>query len=74
MFRLSTVKQRLDDDKIVITFNWKDGTKTVTLAELEAATKNGGGTAETGKDLQINDFECSHLDGNRPPERKRQYC
>jgi len=27
----------LYDDKIVITFNWKDGTKTVTLEELEAA-------------------------------------
>jgi hypothetical protein len=26
----------LYDDKIVLTFNWKDGTKTVTLSELES--------------------------------------
>jgi len=60
----------LYDDKLVITFNWKDGTKTVSLAELEAAADgddSGGDTAETGKVLNINDFKCSHLDGNRPP-------
>jgi len=28
------------DDKLVVGFNWKDGTKTVTLAELEAATED----------------------------------
>ncbi|MCL1882621.1 MAG: recombinase family protein [Defluviitaleaceae bacterium] len=30
----------LYDDRLTITFNWKDGTKTVTLAELEAASEN----------------------------------
>ena len=30
----------LYDDKLVIGFNWKDGTKTVTLAELEAASED----------------------------------
>ncbi|MDR0294506.1 MAG: hypothetical protein LBH95_10205, partial [Oscillospiraceae bacterium] len=60
----------LYDDKLVITFNWKDGSKTVTLAELEAASENNGNdddVVETGKVLQINDFRCSHLDGHRPP-------
>jgi hypothetical protein len=35
----------LYDDKLVITFNWKDGSKIVTLAELEAADNND--TAES---------------------------
>jgi hypothetical protein len=54
----------LYDDKLVITFNWKDGSKTVTLAELEAASENNGNdddAVEAGKVLQINDFRCSHL-------------
>ena len=61
----------LYDDKLVITFNWKDGTKTVSLAELEAAADgddSGGEPAETGNVLNISDFRCSHLDGNRPPQ------
>jgi hypothetical protein len=33
----------LYDDKLTITFNWKDGTQTVTLSELEFAESNGGG-------------------------------
>jgi len=32
----------LFEDKIVITFNWKDGTKTVTFAELEVADRAAG--------------------------------
>ena len=65
----------LYDDKLVITFNWKDGTKTVSLAELEAAADgddSGGETAEAGNVLNISDFRCSHLDGNRPPQFVRK--
>ena len=29
----------LDDDKMIITFNFKDGSKTITFAEIEAAEK-----------------------------------
>ena len=57
----------LYDDKMVITFNWKDGSKTVTLAELEAVDSTNGETEETGNLLQISDFKSSHLDDNRPP-------
>ena len=56
----------LYDDKIVIAFNWKDGTKTVTLAELEATTESED-TAEAGSVLNIADFQRSHLDDNPPP-------
>lgn len=41
----------LYDDKLVITFNWKEGSKTVSLADLEACE---------GK------VQCSHLDGLAP--------
>jgi len=57
----------LYDDKLVITFNWKDGTKTVSLAMLEAADIDGGEFSEFENVLNINDFRCSHLDDNRPP-------
>ena len=60
----------LFDDKLVIAFNWKDGTKTVTLAELEAAGESddsGELTSDAGNVLNIADFQCSHLDDNRPP-------
>jgi hypothetical protein len=39
----------------------------VTLAELEAADTADSETEETGNVLRIEDFRCSHLDGNRPP-------
>ena len=61
----------LYDDKLVIAFNWKDGTKTVSLTELESVAEDGDSgneNAEAGKVLQIGDFRCSHLDGNRPPD------
>ena len=48
----------LYDDKLVIGFNWKDGTKTVTLAELETATEN---TADGGTP-SICGFYGSYLD------------
>ena len=65
----------LYDDKLVLTFKWRDGTKTVTLAELEAVTGNddsGGDTAESGKVLQINDFKSSHIDYCTPPQFVRK--
>jgi len=54
----------LYDDKLVIAFNWKDGTRTITLAELEEAA-NGGGEAETS--LALATFCGSHLVGAREP-------
>ena len=62
----------LYDDKLVIAFNWKDGTKTITLAELEAATEaddSGEVTANVGNVLSIASFQCSHLDDGRPPPK-----
>jgi DNA invertase Pin-like site-specific DNA recombinase len=51
----------LYDDKIVLTFNYKDGSKTVKLAELEASE---------GEEVRnSNDFECSHLDDSIPPKQ-----
>ena len=62
----------LYDDKLVITFNWKDGTKTVSLAELEAAATgtdaSEDGDANAQEVLQLNDFMSSHLDDNAPPQ------
>ena len=48
-------------------FNWKDGSKTVTLAELEAAEEAAVLSVESAKVINIADFRCSHLDDNRPP-------
>jgi len=65
----------LYDDKLVIAFNWKDSTKTVTLAELESVVEDndsGCDNAKAVKALQINDFMCSHLDDYPPP--KRGFC
>ena len=58
----------LYDDKLVITFNWKDGTKTVSLEMLEAADIDGGELTEFENVLNINDFRCSHLDDCPPPQ------
>jgi hypothetical protein len=61
----------LYEDKIVLTFNWKDGAKTVSLAELEHAEGTDGEDEPTGKGckvLQIDDFRCSHLVGSSPPQ------
>ena len=61
----------LYDDKLVIGFNWKDGTKTVTLAELESVVDDndsGDDDAKASKVLQIVDFRCSHLDDCPPPK------
>jgi hypothetical protein len=57
----------LYEDRVVITFNWKDGSKTVTLAELEAADEAAGISVNAGEVLQIGNFQGSHLDGHRPP-------
>jgi len=52
----------LYEDRLTITFNWKDGSKTVTLAELEAASEN----TESGEMPDLRGISGSHLDGNRP--------
>jgi len=52
----------LYDDKLTITFNWKDGTKTVTLAELEAASEN----ATDDETPNLSGFSGSYLD-DKPP-------
>ena len=54
----------LYDDKIGLTFNWKDGTKTVTLAELESASEN----APSGEMPDLSGFLGSYIDGNAPFE------
>ena len=59
----------LYDDKLVIAFNWKDGTKTVTLAELESAIKSDSEKIEAVNSLCLSDFRCSHLDCCTPPVR-----
>jgi hypothetical protein len=53
----------LYDDRLVITFNWKDGAKTVTLAELEAAEKSG----ESDVTPDFRAFLGSHLVYGFPP-------
>ena len=63
----------LYDDKLVITFNWKDGAKTVTLAELESVTDiddSSGETTKAREALNIAAFWGSHLDDNPPSKRK----
>ena len=55
----------LYDDKIVIAFNWKDGVKTVTLTELEAADETAEASDGAGSMLRLRDFRGSHLDGDR---------
>ena len=42
--------------KLTITFNWKDGTKTVTLAELEAASENTTGEESQNKGISSGSF------------------
>lgn len=59
----------LYDDKLVIAFNWKDGTKTVTLAEMESTMNSSGETDQAVKVPNIAEFWGSHLDGNRPPKK-----
>ena len=54
----------LYDDKIVITFNWKDGTKTVSLAELEDVMDSAEDDTEASN---CNRLECSHLDDSPLP-------
>jgi len=58
----------LYDDKLVIAFNWKDGTKTVTLSELEAAMNEDEATSIAENSRYSAENECSHLGDNRPPQ------
>jgi hypothetical protein len=50
----------LYDDEVVITYNWKDGTKKVTLAKLEAAD------TEAGLGGRLTDKSGSYLDDCAP--------
>jgi DNA invertase Pin-like site-specific DNA recombinase len=54
----------LYEDKLVIAFNWKDGTKTITLAELESAEES----TVNGETAISSHFLCSYLDDNLPPK------
>ena len=51
------------EDRIAIVFNFKDGTVTITLAELEAAVES----YMAGKADNTNNMRCSHLGDNAPP-------
>jgi len=64
----------LYEDKLVITFNWKDGMKTVTLAELEGAMGGVtacGATAGNGKIVDFSGFLGSHLVEVAPPKPQK---
>ncbi len=43
----------LFDDKLVLTFNYKDGTKTVTLDDVKAACGNDSAEVNFGSDLEV---------------------
>ena len=48
----------LYDDKMVITFNYKEGTKTITFAELQEAISNKNGS----------DLDCLAAPSSKAPE------
>ena len=52
----------LYDDRLAVTFNWKDGTKTVSLAEYETAAENEA----SGESLNLSHISSSYLDDNAP--------
>lgn len=52
----------LYNDVLVITYNVKDGTQTVSLAEIEVTSDSGG-----EKSFNPGDNVGSHLDDNAPP-------
>lgn len=54
----------LYDDKLVITFNYKNNTKTISLSELLSADVDGTSFENV---LNIADYRCSHLDASGPP-------
>ena len=58
----------LYDDKIVIAFNWKDGSKTISLAELETAVEDENNVVDMNpaETPQTEEAWGSHLDDNRP--------
>jgi len=55
--------QYIYEDRVVIAFNFKDGTKTVSLIELDAAIES----YIAGKADNTNTNWCSHLGDNPPP-------
>ena len=60
----------LDDDKLVITFNYKNDTKTISLDELFNMDVDG---AKFENVLKLDDYKCSHLDGSGPPHCQSMY-
>ena len=56
----------LFDDKLVISFNWKDGIKTVSLAELVAAIEADDIAMANGEMPIVSGFSGSYLDGDAP--------
>jgi len=66
----------LYDDKLVIAFNWKDGTRTITLAELDAACGGGadGGKAKAKKSPALSVVGGSHLGQSFPPAKMRCFA
>ena len=61
----------LYEDKLVIAFNWKDSSKTVTLAELDAAINGAGMTNHRKEPLVLAKISGSHLDAPREPYHER---
>jgi len=57
----------LYEDKLVIAFNWENGTKTVTLSELESAMSEDEATKKADNSYYLAENECSHMGGNTPP-------
>ena len=52
----------LYDDRLAVSFNWKDGTKTVSLAEYETAAENEASV----ESLNLSHISSSYLDDNVP--------
>jgi TolA-binding protein len=55
----------LYDDRVVIAFNWKDESKTLSLEEMEAASYVND-TQDKAEIPELSHFSGSHLDDNRP--------
>ena len=62
------------DDKIILTFNWKDDSKTVTLDEADTADGAAGKDTEAGEVFRISDSKSSHLDYLSPYRKHHHSC
>ena len=66
----------LYEDKIILTFNYKDGSKTITLADVEGSDLSSFGAAQNGSDYAAYRLGKEYLSGkNAPknPERAAEY-